>query len=61
MFFYTKGMITKKRESFVSIYGENDKEFKEKLYSIYQHDRQLDKLRSKKSHPKVDERIPTLF
>lgn len=39
MFFYTKGMITKSRESFMRIYGKNAAEFKARLYDIYQKDR----------------------
>lgn len=45
MFYYSKSMITKSRESFMSIYGKNATEFGKKLYSIYQRDRELDKLR----------------
>ncbi len=41
MFYYTKGMITKSREAFKNIYGNNAKEFKDKLYKIYEYDRQL--------------------
>jgi len=49
MFYYNKGMITKSRESFINMYGKNTKEFKEKLHSIYRRDRELDKLRDRKS------------
>jgi len=43
MFYYTKGMITKNCEAFKKIYGNNAREFKDKLYKIYEHDRQLNK------------------
>ncbi|ODS36646.1 hypothetical protein BEH94_11690 [Candidatus Altiarchaeales archaeon WOR_SM1_SCG] len=43
MFYYQKGMVTKNRESFKKIYGNNPDEFKEKLYLIYKHDKQLKK------------------
>ena len=36
MFYYTKGMISKKREAFKNIYGNNAKKFKRKLYEIYE-------------------------
>lgn len=39
MFYYTKGMITKNREAFRDIYGNNVSEFKDKLYKIYQKDK----------------------
>ena len=39
MFYYTKGMITKSREAFKSIYGNNVDEFKNKLYKIYEKDK----------------------
>jgi hypothetical protein len=39
MFYYTKGMITKKREAFIDIYGNNTQEFKDKLYKIYKNDK----------------------
>ena len=39
MFYYTKGMINKKREAFKDIYGNNANEFKDKLYEIYQKDK----------------------
>ena len=61
MFYYTKGMITRNREAFIQIYGNNEKQFKEKLYNIYQYDRQLAKLRSKTDHLKVDVRVPSLL
>jgi len=61
MFYYTKGMITRSREAFMQIYGSNEMQFKEKLYGIYNYDRQLQKLRSKTGHLKVDVRVPTLF
>ncbi|MBA7710907.1 hypothetical protein ES703_119857 [subsurface metagenome] len=43
MFYYSKGMIRKNREAFEDIYGRNAKEFKEKMYKIYKHDKQLKK------------------
>jgi len=61
MFYYTKGMITRSREAFIQIYGNNERQFEEKLYNIYQRDRELDKLRSKISHHKVNDRVPSLF
>ena len=39
MFYYTKGMITKNREAFKNIYGNNATEFKNKLYEIYNKDK----------------------
>lgn len=41
LFYYRKGMITEKRESFLNIYGRNPKEFKSKLYDIYWYDKKL--------------------
>ena len=61
MFYYTKGMITKSRKSFTLMFGDNERQFKEKLYNIYQHDRELDKLRSKASHHKVSDQVPSLL
>jgi len=61
MFYYTKGMITKSRKSFTLMYGDNEKEFKEKLYNIHQRDRELDKLRSRKGHRKVNDRVSILL
>jgi hypothetical protein len=60
MFYYTRGMITKSRKSFELMFGTNEGQFKEKLYNIYQHDRELDKLRSRKGHHKVNDRVPIL-
>ena len=48
-FYYRKGMITDKRDSFKAIYGENPKEFISKLYTIYEYDKTLNKSRSNKS------------
>jgi hypothetical protein len=48
MFYYTKGMITKSRESFEEMFGKNEREFKEKLYDRYENDREMDKERGKK-------------
>lgn len=39
MFYYTKGMISRKREAFKNIYGNNAKAFKRKLYQIYENDK----------------------
>lgn len=39
MFYYTKGMISKSREAFKSMYENNAKEFKRKLYKIYEKDK----------------------
>lgn len=43
LFYYRKGMITKSRESFLSIYGKNEKEFVSRLYEIYKYDKELRK------------------
>ena len=43
LFYYRKGMITLKRESFESIYGKDPKEFVAKLYKIYKYDKSLRK------------------
>lgn len=45
LFYYRKGMITIKRDSFESIYGKNENEFIHKLYEIYEYDK---KIKSKK-------------
>ena len=39
MFYYAKGMISKSREAFKKIYGNNAREFKRKLYEIYENDK----------------------
>ncbi len=39
MFYYTKGMISRSREAFKNIYGNNTKQFKHKLYEIYENDK----------------------
>lgn len=39
MFYYNKGMVTRNREAFKNIYGNNTKEFKRKLYEIYEKDK----------------------
>lgn len=41
LFYYRKGMITEKIESFDSIYGLNPIDFKERLYKIYLYDKKL--------------------
>lgn len=41
LFYYRKGMITEKRESFLKIYGGNSTEFKDKLYKIYEYDKAI--------------------
>jgi len=43
LFYYRKGMITKSRDSFRSIYGRDEKEFVSKLYEIYRYDKSLNK------------------
>lgn len=43
LFYYKKGMITKSRNSFISIYGKNPKQFIKKLYEIYKYDKTLRK------------------
>ena len=48
MFYYTKGMIRKNREAFIKIYGKNTREFKNKLYRIYEDDKLRSNLRRKK-------------
>jgi len=45
MFYYTKGMISRKREAFKNIYGNNAREFKHKLYEIYENDKRRCKTR----------------
>ena len=41
LFYYRKGMITRSRDSFLSIYGGNGKEFVSRLYEIYSYDKKL--------------------
>ena len=41
IFYYRKGMITKSRESFQSIYGKTAKQFVSRLYEIYEYDKKL--------------------
>ncbi len=41
LFYYRKGMITESRESFLSIYGKNEKEFVSNLYEIYSNDKAM--------------------
>jgi hypothetical protein len=43
MFYYTKGMISRKRDAFKQIYGNNEIEFKNKLYKIYEKDKSRNK------------------
>lgn len=45
MFYYRKGMITRSRKSFESIYGKNEKEFVSRLYEIYGYDKRLKRKR----------------
>ncbi|MFC1541986.1 hypothetical protein ACFL50_06010 [Candidatus Latescibacterota bacterium] len=42
-FYYRKGMITEKRDSFKAIFGKNSEEFISKLYDIYEYDKSLKK------------------
>lgn len=49
MFYYTKGMIRKSRQGFTSIYGNDEKQFRERLYRIHDYDRELGKQRSRKT------------
>jgi len=49
MFYYTKGMIRKSREGFIRIYGNDEKEFKQKLCKIHDYDTELDKQRSRRT------------
>lgn len=39
LFYYRRGMITAKRQSFLSFYGRTPKQFKDKLYDIYKYDK----------------------
>jgi len=41
MFYYTKGMISRNREAFKNIYGNNPRAFKSKLYEIYEKDKRM--------------------
>lgn len=41
LFYYRKGMITDKRQSFLDIYGNNPTDFVNKLYKIYDYDKKL--------------------
>jgi hypothetical protein len=41
LFYYRKGMITKSRDSFLSIYGGSEQEFVSRLYEIYSYDKSL--------------------
>lgn len=59
MFYYTKGMINKKREPFTGMYCDNAQQFVNKLYKIYQDDRERNKAKSKTNMTK--EEIPILF
>ena len=43
LFYYKRGMITESRNSFISIYGKNPKQFITKLYEIYKYDKALRK------------------
>ena len=45
LFYYRKGMITRSRESFKSIYGENEREFVSRLYEIFRYDKSLKRKR----------------
>ena len=47
LFYYRKGMITEKRESFQSIYGTTASEFVSKLYEIYRYDKEVGRRDSK--------------
>jgi hypothetical protein len=47
LFYYRKGMITEKRQSFLDIYGRDASEFKSKLYDIYWYDKKLRKKKRK--------------
>jgi len=41
LFYYRMGTITKKRESFLSIYGDTPNKFISKLYDVYKYDKDL--------------------
>ncbi|WP_333656093.1 hypothetical protein [Dissulfurispira sp.] len=45
--FYTHGMVTPPRDSFLKIFGSNMEEFKEKIYSSYLYDKSLNTRRNK--------------
>jgi len=47
--FYTHGMITPPRNSFLKIFGSTPEEFKEKLYDSYLYDKSLNSLRNRVS------------
>lgn len=47
LFYYKKGMITEKRESFQWIYGKTAREFISKLYEIYEYDKSRSKGKAK--------------
>lgn len=55
MFYYTRGMINKKRWPFEEIFGKTASQFKNKLYGIYKRDR------NKGSHKKTLTRVTSLF
>ena len=42
MFYYSLGMIRKNRVAFKKIFGNTPKEFKNKMYEIYEYDKNLD-------------------
>ncbi|MBL7075731.1 cobalamin-dependent protein [candidate division KSB1 bacterium] len=59
MFYYTKGMITKSRDAFKKIYGNNGNEFKHKLYEIYEKDKRINsRLSRSNSRIKSDFVVP---
>lgn len=41
LFYYRKGMITRSRDSFLSIYGKSEQEFISRLYEIYNYDKSI--------------------
>ena len=43
MFYYSRGMIRKNREAFKEIFGNNEKEFREKMFKVYLYDKNLNK------------------
>jgi hypothetical protein len=49
LFYYKKGLIKKDRTAFLNIYGKSEKEFIEKLYSIYEYDKSIKREKKKRS------------
>ncbi len=43
LFYYKKGLIKKDRKAFLNIYGNNEKDFIDRLYKIYDYDKTIKK------------------